>query len=318
MKKDNKTSFRGSQQDLYEVCKLAWSLYKDHLSSFTQFNAKYNAQYGTDALAAVEAAAALPNVQKRRSGVKSINRKLQHAGKKCTRNWKKLNRYISNSFAADQLEAMRDAAGVSFYTAATKNNWNAVTNLNSMGAAFITEYAATLQNEGKGMPADFQAAFDASGTAFTGLMNDYTVTKAGSKKSTGTRTIANNAVYATLMSMISDAKTIFEDDAATLKLFSYAALLRLAGKGATSGFHITIKDSDTLLPVTTSTLLLQPGNITAYVNEKGVADVKINKGPVSYIITTPGYPVAYGDNIQLVPGVMHRIEIMLKKEVAAA
>ena len=68
-----------------------------------------------------------------------------------------------------------------------------------------------------------------------------------------------------------------------------------------------------MLPVSTITFVFQPGNITVFVNAKGIAIVKLPKGVYSYVATTPGYAIIYGENINTTTGVMQRIEILLNK-----
>lgn len=141
-------------------------------------------------------------------------------------------------------------------------------------------------------------------------------TRQNGRTITSAKVEANNAVYATLMDMLKDAKTIFIDNEAIRKHFIYSALEKLVKRDTATGLRISVKEGGMLLPVTTTTIVFQPDNVTTFVDAKGIATVKLSKGVYSYIATTPGFATVYGSNIKTSTGVMHRIELLLNKQVA--
>jgi hypothetical protein len=64
--------------------------------------------------------------------------------------------------------------------------------------------------------------------------------------------------------------------------------------------------------------MFEPGDITAFVNANGIADVCMPAGEYSLLATTPGYNTIIIDAIVVKPGAMRHIELLLYKAAAVA
>ena len=91
---------------MYLICLLAWKNYAAYLTRFFAFNAKYNQAYADAALAAAEAAAALPGSPARKAATKIKRNALSKSAKKCLNLYKLLVRYIDNCYEAAIAENM--------------------------------------------------------------------------------------------------------------------------------------------------------------------------------------------------------------------
>lgn len=212
---------------------------------------------------------------------------------------------------------MHKVAGSDYYRSATHGNWKSLDMMLIMASGFIAQYLTDLQ---KGeMPDSFEASFNDKKATFETALQNYSDTKINVQKSSGTKTAANNAVYASLVELLQDAKAIYRNNAANKKQFTYVKLAKLVSKKGKGGFRITMKEEITLLPVTTATFLFQPGNIKVYVNNHGIAEVHLQKG-IEYnaTVTSPGYNTVELTNLQVTAGVMHHMEILVKKVAAVA
>ena len=316
MKKEQQTQFAGSEETLYGAAEIGWQNCLSHITAFQNFSAAYNPDFIAAQTAAITVAKALPNIDKRLGMLTSKRALLTDAASNCTHYWQTLLVYIQRSFAESQLASMRKIAGGEYYVQAAHQNWKSLDNMLIMASDFITTYIDDLKNGN--MPATFEADFNAKKTTFEMALKDYSDTKTNIQKDGDAKLAANNAVYQSLMTMLRDAKAIFRKQPNNKKIFTYTALAKMVGKKGRGGFRVSVKELITRMPVTTTTLLFQPGNITAFVNAGGIAEVHLPKGVYSYTATTPGYDTAEGFNLQATAGVMHRVDIMVNKVAAVA
>ena len=172
--------------------------------------------------------------------------------------------------------------------------------------------------EGKGMPADFAATFDAAKTDFNTCLEAYNNSKMTVMQETAAKTEAFNEVYATLSSMLKDGKSIFGDNKAVQDLFVFAALQKMAGKTSRTGIRLELLDSETRLPVTTTRFVIEPGDEIGFPNSKGIAEISLPSGKYSIVATTPGYTTLTLTDIVVKKDTMRHISMLLQKAVAVA
>lgn len=113
-----------------------------------------------------------------------------------------------------------------------------------------------LLDGGNNMPAGFPAIYDADALLF---FNKYTEYSSASETTTATvdKLKANNAVYASAMSMIDDGKVIGQNDAAFLKLFTWQDLKDFVSPPGSASLKIDAKDKATLAPILDFKVVMQ-------------------------------------------------------------
>lgn len=310
--------YRETEQLVYQINLLAWKNYVSYLPDFTGFNAKYTQAYADSALATAEAAAALPGASARKAASKIARDKLFTCAKKCTGLFSLLLRYIHNCFDATEAENMKQAAGAGYYADALRQSWKQLSELNAAAIAFLDKYSTELKKEGNGMPVDFVASFTKAKTNFDNRLQEYNNSKLEVMQQTAVKTGAFNGVYQTLSSMLKDGRSIFSGNKEVQDLFNFNSLAKMAGKTTRTGVHITVLESETKLPVTTTRFVLEPGNIIGTVDSNGIADVSLTSGKYSFVATTPGYNTVTITKLVMRKDTMRRLNILLQKAVAVA
>ena len=84
-----KALYACAQKDLYSVCRTGWRNYLNNAAPFAGFKALYIDAIATDALAAVDAAEALPDLAARMENEETLHVQLEKDGKTCCKNFQK-------------------------------------------------------------------------------------------------------------------------------------------------------------------------------------------------------------------------------------
>lgn len=301
-----------AQQALYAAAKLGWENYQAYLKDFTALKGKYTKKYGDDALAAVEAAEALPDDQAR-SAVPENNRVMvKDLAVQCMELWQQLKSYINDAYPKNQRKPMLEAAGAKHYYGASNNSWEAVAALVNSGDAFIQEHTEALSKEGDNMPEDFPATFTAAKDAFKTQYATYLLSAQGKVSGTGEKNLANNGVYETLISMLADGQIIFKNDPTKKSLFVFETLLSFIESKGASGLRIVAKEAVTQLPVPQVEFTVQPGNFTGSTDENGVLVLNLPEDTYSIIGMKDGYN-SFTEEVNVSTGVVSRKNIEFTK-----
>ncbi len=99
MKNEIKSSYTGSMVVFYMVCRFGWNLYTKYWEDFAKLSSAYTKDSGTNALKAISAAQALPDMAQRRGSTKQQGSELDDSSKVALLFWKTLRRYIVKAFA---------------------------------------------------------------------------------------------------------------------------------------------------------------------------------------------------------------------------
>ena len=315
MKKKNEAVYPGAMALLYSVSFLAWNLYVKRWSAFNALSDKYTQQYGEDMLAAVEAAKSMPDVHQRRGNTGNVSNRLQTATAQALLSWKRLERLILKAFPLAEQGTAIVLAGGAHYAKAARGNYSELSLLLAAGTGFISKNMAALQQGG--MAASFPTAYNTASATLTQEYASYGAALSTATDDTTDKVKANNALYIALKEMLDDAQTLFEEEPNIRKQFTYKAIRNKVTKDVACGLHFVIRDSETGkgLPAATITFTTQQESYT--VNEKGVLDIKLEKGAYKIVVSVPGY-VPYMSEVTVDPGVMHRVAITLKKAETGA
>jgi hypothetical protein len=301
-----------SQQDLYTIVETGWQSYAEFLADFMNLSTLYTAATGTDQLAALAAARAMPDEDSRNEVHKTLRVQLSGLAETCLITWSDMSTYIRDGFPANEYENKRIAAGANYYAGAAHENWDDVKGLMQNGIAFVNANTATLTTGG--MPATFVADMTAARDAFEVKHQAFLHAEEDSKVLTDEKITANNALYRALTKMNEDGKKIFRNNAAVREQFTFERIWELVsgnGGGSGTGVPSTIielgiytYDEDTLEPIAGATfsVLNAPGNlvVSATTDSLGMTELKITgyaadeDAVLEVELVAPGYETASG------------------------
>lgn len=233
--------------ELYTILRAGWNACSVHLATFTAFSAAYTAPLIAARLADIDSAELLPDFQARNSIAQNLRTDLQVANNHCLLVFRQLQRYISYAFPASQYQAQSDAAGGIYYNEAQNENWDSTAAMLVSMTNFIAANSAALLANAN-MPATFQAKV----VGFQGVFNDthahFIAAENDAFVATETKVLANNQCYEELITMFRDAKYL-GFSTATMKQFTFSALLSLISSGGASILRGTVTDAITGLPI---------------------------------------------------------------------
>lgn len=313
--KENKAKYPGSTAVLYLIVQIVCDLAGKRLKEFGKLKKKYTQAFFDSILEDLNEAEEMPN-NSSRQGVQSDKRTgLAEVNETICGLFQTLLLYIEEGFDKSRWKDMKQVAGGDFYEAAAKNDWKASKTMQEMAILFMAKYVAELV---KGeMPDDFAAGFGELNTSFLEALLNFSTGKNTTKEEGQNKMTLNNELYDRIQGVMRDGRRIFINDEALYKQFSYAAQRKLLGGQGATGFRFSLKVSETMVPVTAAQVEFLPsGEVFSEVNEKGVMLVhlpELKKGEVyRYLLTSPGFEEVAGE-LKAHTGVMHRVDIVLKK-----
>ena len=283
-----KANYSCTQQELYTACRLGWASLKQHQTAFSDFKPKYKSPYADDRLTEVEAAAAMPDFQARDSESEGFREELKELARRCCDNWQKLKRYISDAWTANLQKSKLEAAGATYYTNASRFEWEACNGLNSSASNFITANNVQL-SASDNMPSTFPTQYDADKTAFQTKHQEFLDSEENARIGTENKTIANNDCYAKLISMFKDGQEIFKNEDALLKQFIFDEVLLLIHGGGKGGLKGTITDAVTNAPLAEVTISVKGSDKAAITGEDGKYELPLSEGDYDITGTKDAY-----------------------------
>jgi len=224
-----------TQLELYAVCRIGLGSYREQLADFTAFKAFYDAAFGNDFEAAIEAAAALPDFQARDETSETANIFLGEKGTECANKWQDLKRYITTTTGWKLIQKPKlEAAGSTLYQKASHENWEVLKGLMITASSFIANNDVELKADGN-MPNAFQGQFNTLKDDYCDLYDEFTDAEQDSKGGTDEKVNANNAINKTLAIINGDGQAIYRNDAALEDRFIFDVVLKIVrgSKGKT-------------------------------------------------------------------------------------
>ena len=223
-----------SQPDLYTIVETGWSSYAQYLVKFENHSTNYSAATGTDQIAAVADARAMPDEDSRTEVHKTLRVQLKSLADACLVSWSNMGTYIRDGFPEDEFENKRIAAGYNSYRSASRDDWDAVKTLMQSGLLFLNANAVVLTDDG-GMPAHYMPNYIAAKDAFELKYQAFLQAEELTKVLTDEKILADNALHHTHMKMLEDGKKIFRDNAAIREQFTFDRIWTLVnGSNPTS------------------------------------------------------------------------------------
>jgi hypothetical protein len=206
-----KSLFNCTQQELYLTAPLAWAFCRRNLARFSKLKGFYTEGYVDDRIEEVKAAKAIPNHKIRKDEPSTHKILMDAAIEDCCYYFTLLKALILTAFKGDLLATKLDAAGASFFDKAESGNEGALGDLNDSALQFIQNNEAALKannNMTDTFLSDYQAVVDDYNTHRANYTNSSTV----ATTTTVDNTNANNALYTSVMEMLSDGRAIFRKE----------------------------------------------------------------------------------------------------------
>ena len=305
------TLYNCSQQDLYNAGRLAWDLCASKLDSFGAFKSKYTPAFVAQNRGELEAADRLPDAAARRANAVIArldmlpirDQIIVYAG------W--LKAYIDDAFDANKWETLYNAAGESYLLKAKLDNWGSVTALLSSAIPFIEENRVALTAKDN-MPADFLQKFKDLEVSFKTAYSVWLAADKAATEQTDEKITANNGVYASIMTMLTDGQRLFKDDAPNAKSFSFTALLDKTHGVKNAGFAGKIISATNQKNVENAVITIQGLDKTTTAGKDGKYELTpLSAGKYTVIVTADGFITQTFKEQLIKTGVASRLNVIM-------
>ncbi len=259
------------EQVLYTAVEMVWNSYLEYLADFAGWNTSYSAAIGTDQLAALKTARALPDEAQRDELHSSLNKELGVLADDCLIIWQHLQTFIRDGFDPLVYQDKLNAAGYAHYRLASQHKWVDVQSLVEDGELFIADNTAALLDGG--MVPTFAASFTVMKEAFDTKYSNFLQAEETAKVIRDAKIDANNALYHTAMAMCSDGKKVFRKRAALREQFTWTTVVDLIrtlhSRHSVRGFVLNADES----PIDGARVLVLGKDGVAVKNKFAVTDV---------------------------------------------
>lgn len=287
------TLYACTQQELYAVARLGWQSHQNNSADFLAFKASYTAAYASSAIAEIDAAEALPDFQARNATAELLRFELFFLAKESLYKWQALKRYIAAAWPPWQQKPHFEAAGLHYYSSASKNDWEDVKGLMMAGLNFINLHETDLLANDN-MPTDFKDEFsDAKENFDTGYLA-FIHAEQQALLGTTAKITANNTVYRKLIAMFIDGQHIYKAQLDMAYQFTFSRVLRLVSnpvtpkKAAVSGNVRNAADGQPIADVEVRI----SDTVRVYTDAAGNYLLKdLDAGSYQLVATKPGYQV---------------------------
>ncbi len=304
-------NYRGTQQDLYSICKLAWNSCSQHLADFTGFKSKYDAAFITFNNTAIAAAEALPDDQTRSGESEILRIHLKENATTALALWQKIKRYNADAFPESEQKARNEQAGADYYFRASQDNWDSVQGLLTSGEQFLITNDTVLLDNGF-MPATFAASFHEAKVAFNTQHQLFLDSEETARQGTQAKLTANNYIHKELMVMMLDGQEIFKDDEATKKQFIYNEVLSLVSGVGQAGLRGLVSTVSNNTPIANAIIGIPSiGKETLSADDGRYTLVPVNSGTYTIEVTAEGYEPLTIENKTVSVGTVSALNIQL-------
>ena len=175
-------------------------------------------------LAAIDAADNLPDSVARYAPTKNLRFDLIEKNADVLDCFVLLKGYIADAYTGEKAKTMIDAAGQQFYKKAAVKVWTSTSSLLSAALPFMVANLADL-TANDNMPPAFHTRFKEAKATFDSALAKWKTSDTASYGLTDEKIAANNAIYAQLTAMLSDAQKVFRNDDLLKSQFTVAFLL---------------------------------------------------------------------------------------------
>lgn len=218
-------NYPSSMAVLYATCRQIWKSYLLNLAAFAAYLTTYVQQVGDDALAAIDAAEALPEDQARSEEAELLHAAVKNKGKVALMAWRYLERYIRKCFPEEEQKARLEAAGKLHYAEAANQNWPELMEMMQAGQLFLNTHGAAMV--ALGVPAGFAASYSAKRVELRETYDAFKEAEQNGPEGTDAKVDANNEIYAMTQDLCEDGQLVFWEDGAKRERFVYSHVQNL-------------------------------------------------------------------------------------------
>ena len=301
-----------SADDLYLAIQYGWDLTEQHLAALAAYKSKYTSAFVKTHQDALRTAEDMPDQQARRAPTQAQRVDLVAKKDQVLTYFQFLVGYIEDTYQKDKVKIMTQSAGQAKYAKAQNNNWPSVKALLSSAVTFIENNQADLTADNN-MPLDFLARFKQVRTDFDALYSLWNTDDSETYILTDEKINANNALYSTLMGVVSDAQKVFRHDAVLAQKFTFSALMgQIRGTTAAgvSGKVLILGTNDVL---TNATITIASLNKSVQTDVEGRFELSpIAAGFYNIKIEAPNYEPFMLDNFEIKIGTIRRLNIEMQ------
>ncbi len=310
-------NYATSMKDLYSGLKTAWRNYEGQVARFTSYKAFYTLAYKTAALAAIDAAQELPDNDARKGTSEILRLGVVDLGKACLQNFQFLKGYIDSAFPTMAVQKIQYVmAGQNNYRDAARGDWESMEAMNSSAKNYLALAAnVTALTAGDNMPAAFVATVQAASDAFDAQYDSFKLAEQTSVE-TANKVKANNAIFKTGMTMLSDAQKIFMNEPEILTKFIFQNILGLINP-AVAGIKGTVKELGTNVAIGNALMVAQHDGdvaVTVAVDVDGEFGAQLKEGKYRIVVSADGY-VGQEFDMDLKLTGLKRVDIVMERRV---
>jgi hypothetical protein len=308
-------NYNCTQQELYSICRLAWTSCNEYLSDFSGFKARYTPQFVQDRLQEISDAANLPTYQARNSATELLRIDLVEFTPECLKLFNFLKRYIVDAYPLSAQKANIDAAGQGFYEKAAVFSWENMQGLLQSAITFVQSNMAQLMSNDN-MPSSFLSSLEQAQSRFQTLYQSFLSLTEEAQVATQTKITSNNGIYAALTKMLGDGQVLFGSNEAKLKQFVFSRLFELVGGGSTAGLKGNVTDSITGRAIVGAKISLLYKDKAAITDTEGHYEInQVAAGLYTVVVVADGYQDFVKENYEVKVGTVSNVHIALDKVV---
>lgn len=287
---NRKSSWKGTQQNLYSYARMGWEFYAGQLVPFGLYRAAFTADTGTDALDFITATEAMASFEALKGDYVLARKDLIEVLSTVLHGWQMLKGYCKNAYPASTLNTMLTSAGSANYSPASDYSWDHAATLIRMAKKFMTDNLATLTAD-LNMPATFPASFTTWGDAFTAQREVFKAKEETARTGIELKFKANEQIYRDFVTMMDAGKVIFKKQRSIYRNFVIGNLYKEVRGNSPSGIVGEIMTGENpALPVANALIYDQANpERSATTDAEGKYDLKLPKGKYTLIIEAPGY-----------------------------
>jgi hypothetical protein len=306
------TAYNCSYGSLYPLTRIAWGNCSDDKEDFLLYFPEYTQEFIMGKVAAVDAADLLPDHSARVVVRDAAFLTVKTCRDDGVRLFGFLMSYIQKTYASDIVASMYDAAGKKYLAPAKAVDWPSVSQLFSSALPFMDEHWAELTEKAKVTPA-FRDDFKAKSEAYKAAYNAYKAADQSVKDKGDEKILANNAIYADMMLMLTDAKRVFSDDPERAKDYTFATLLSQVQSPKNAGLMGKLIQKGTKSIIKKAKITIRVIEKSTTVDDKGRFEITpLSIGKYDIVVEAEGYVTQIFKDVKIRTGVMTRLNVVME------
>ena len=312
----SKNKYNFKQAELYTICRFILSALSvpEVLARFAALKGKYTMPWITDRQLEVDQAEDAPAEQQRNAIHESLRIELLGLVQDALNTFSALERYIIEVTPPELQKPAIEAAGGTFYAAASDGDFDACQQMLNAASIYATDNATALEQAGQNMPAAFPAQVGALLSTFEGKHSTFISSEGSAEVLTEEKIALNNGIYTTIVQSVNaDAQVIFteEDEDAIRRQFVLEHQLYLVRGAGVAGMRFHVTDSVTGEDAADVIITIPAKAVTLTTDAEGRAlKLQLAEGEYEVKAIKAGY-VEWKQTIQIESGTVKRVNIAL-------